>query len=189
MDHHADEWVLLASIVRPQGRRGEVLADLHTDFPERFAERQKLYLRLGASEPRPAELESFWLPTGKSAGRVVLKFATTNSITEAESLTGAEVLLPETERVPLGENEFYVSDLTGCLIFDGEHAVGTVTGVHFPSTPAGRRIESAAPILIVTRENGDEVMIPLATEFLAEVDLSAKRIQMRLPQGLVEMNG
>ena len=38
------DWVMLARVVRPQGRRGEVLADILTDFPESFAGRKRLFL-------------------------------------------------------------------------------------------------------------------------------------------------
>jgi 16S rRNA processing protein RimM len=60
--------VLLARIVRPQGRRGEVLADIFTDFPERFAERKRLFLRPPAGSQldamREAKVESHWLHKG-----------------------------------------------------------------------------------------------------------------------------
>jgi 16S rRNA processing protein RimM len=38
------EWVWLARIRRPQGRKGEVFADILTDFPEKFAVRKHLWL-------------------------------------------------------------------------------------------------------------------------------------------------
>src|ERR1700733_797094 len=57
-----ESWVLLAHIVRPQGRQGEVLADIFTDFPERFSQRNRLFLRPPAGgrldEMREAKVES-----------------------------------------------------------------------------------------------------------------------------------
>ena len=185
----ADNWVLLAHIVRPQGRRGEVLADLHTDFPERFSDRTVLSLRLADGEPTAHTLESFWLPTGKSAGRIVFKFAGVDSISEAEALAGHDVVLPSSERVTLAGDEFYVSDLNGCIVSDGSADLGTVVDVHFPSNTDGKRLEDAAPILIVERSDGDELMIPLAKEFLKNADLGNKRLLMQLPKGLVDING
>ena len=67
-------WVLLARIVRPQGRHGEVLADIFTDFPEHFAQRKGLFLRPPAGSQaglREAKVEAQWL----HKGRVVLKFS------------------------------------------------------------------------------------------------------------------
>ncbi|MBE7182750.1 MAG: 16S rRNA processing protein RimM, partial [Terriglobus roseus] len=137
-----DSWTLLARAVRPQGRRGEILCDLHTDFPDRFADRRNLYLRSNGSEPSAIQLEAHWLPTGNSAGRIVLKFAGVDTIEAAEALTGVEVVLPDAERVRLGPDEFYISDLQGCTLVnvaggDGPDELGTITDVHFPSDRSG----------------------------------------------------
>ena len=189
------EWVTLAVVVRPQGRRGEVLCELDTDFPQRFAERKRLFLRReGTGAPQPYVLENFWLPTGKSAGRVVLKFAGIDSISDAERLAGLHVLLPLSERATLEEGTFYVDDLRGCTVVnlaggEGPDELGTVTDVHFPTDGAGAKLEDAAPVLVVTRSNGDEILIPLAKEFIESPDLLDRRITMRLPAGLVEVNG
>lgn len=190
-----EEWITLARVARPQGRRGEVLCDLFTDFPERFAERRALFLRRGdATDTTAVTLEDFWLPTGNSAGRVVLKLASSNSITDAEGLAGYDVVLPASQRVSLDADTFYVSDLLGCAVVnlaggDGPDELGTVTDVHFPADTTGKRLEHAAPILMVTRAGGDEILIPLAMEFLKNPDLTHRRIEMHLPQGLVEANG
>ena len=186
----SDDWVLLAHLVKPQGRRGEILADLHTDFPERFADRRRLFLRReDGSEPAEALLEDFWLPLGKNAGRIVLKFAGCDSIDSVKQLADADVVLPSTQRVSLPEDEFFVHDLVGCIVTDGSAELGSVIDVHFPSTPDGRRIETAAPILILERPDRDELMIPLVKAFLLKPDLAARRIVMQLPAGLIDVNG
>ncbi len=190
----SDEWISLARVARPQGRRGEVLCDLFTDFPERFAERRSLFLLSADGTATAVTLEDFWLPTGNSAGRVVLKFAESTSIEQAEALGGRDVVLPASQRVTLEADTFYVSDLQGCVVVnmaggDGPDELGTVTDVHFPTNTAGKRLEDAAPILVVSRENGDEVLIPLALEFLHHPDLKNRRLEMHLPVGLVEANG
>src|SRR5690242_20546910 len=89
-------WVILARLVRPQGRHGEILADILTDFPERFAERKRLFLvsRETSREPvREALLESHWL----HKGRVVLKFSGVDSINDADALRGLLVAIPASE--------------------------------------------------------------------------------------------
>ncbi len=185
---------MLARAVRPQGRHGEILCDLHTDFPERFAERRNLFGRREAAEPTPLQLETHWLPTGKSAGRIVLKFAGVDSIEAAEALTGTEIVLPASERVALGPDEFYISDLQGCTLInvagdDGPNELGTITDVHFATDRSGKKLEHATPVLVVQKANGDEILIPLALEFLRNPDLHNRRIEMALPNGLVEANG
>lgn len=189
-----DDWVLLARAVRPQGRRGEVLCDLHTDFPERFADRRDLFLRRENAEPTPIHLEAHWLPTGNSAGRVVLKFEGVDTIEAAEALTGVEVVLPHEDRVALGPNEFYISDLQGCILVnvagaDGPMELGTITDVHFATDRAGKKLANATPVLVVQKANSDEILVPLAIDFLRNPDLRNRRIEMALPNGLVEANG
>lgn len=187
-------WVALARLLRPQGRKGELLAELLTDFPGRFHERPQVFLASphfdgSAAEVRSVEVASFWLPLGRNEGRIVLKFAGVDSISQAEELAGLDVLVPAEERMPLDADSVYISELTGCTVYDGAIAVGIVTGVEFPSTPDGmRRLEEAAPLLEVSAPNGGEVLIPFAHAFLVHLDIQAKRIDMALPAGLVDVN-
>jgi 16S rRNA processing protein RimM len=180
--HHAS-WGLLARIVRPQGRHGEVLADLFTDFPERFAERKRLWLRPPAGA-RPdvmqeATLESHWL----HKGRVVLKFIDVDSITDAEKLRGFDVVIPREERMPLEGDAVYVSDLLGVRVIDvgrgGAEDAGEITDVE---------PEGAGPAMLVVRtETGDERLIPFVRAYLRKMDIEARRLEMDLPVGLLAM--
>lgn len=181
---------VVAKIVRPQGRKGEVLSELLTDFPERFAQRRSLLLRFHQqSELQPITLRHHWLPTGKNAGRIVLHFEGIDSISAAEQLAGAEVLILDSERAPLDDDAFYVSDLVGCTVMEEEHVIGIIQDVHFPADSHGKRIAEAAPILVLETPKGDELLIPLVKAFLQQPDLANKRIQMQLPPGLLEING
>jgi 16S rRNA processing protein RimM len=187
-------WIVLAQLLRPQGRKGELLAELLTDFPERFGEQKRVYLAAAgfdgaAEEARAAEVTSFWLPAGKNEGRVVLQFAGIDSISDAERVAGLEVLVPEEERLPLDDESVYISELVGCTVYNGAVAVGVVTDVQFATTPdGGRRLTEAAPLLAVESPEGDEVLIPFAKAFLVAVDTDAKRIDMTLPAGLIDVN-
>jgi 16S rRNA processing protein RimM len=169
-------WVLLAHIVRPQGRHGEVLADLHTDFPEHFARRKRLFLRR-IDAVREMQLESHWL----HKGRVVLKFAQVDTINEAENLLGCDVVIPREERVPLQDDAVYISDLLGSKVIDvsrgGAVDAGEITDV---------QPEGAGPaMLVVLGKDGKERLIPFVRAYLKRVDLEAKRLEMDLPQGLL----
>ncbi len=187
-------WTTLAALLRPQGRKGEVLAELLTDFPERFSGEARMFLAAPGfagreEEARTMTVVGHWLPVGRNQGRIVLRFAGVETISAAEELAGLEVIVPESERVELEDDAEYISDLVGCSVFDGDERIGEVTGVEFAMTPDGaRRLPEAAPLLTVETAEGEQVLIPYVKTFLIELDREHKRMQMSLPKGLVELN-
>jgi 16S rRNA processing protein RimM len=166
-------------VLGPQGRRGEVLADLHTDFPERFEERRELSGLAANGERRPLLLEEHWF----HKGGIVLKFAGVDSISDAEQLSGWEVQIPREQRAELEEGAAYVSELTGCEVWvDAEpdkKLLGAVADVDLSG--------GAAPLLVVRGGDGQEYLLPFAEEFLKSVDLEQRRVEMKLPEGLLEL--
>ena len=187
-------WTTLAHLLRPQGRKGELLAELLTDFPDRFRDSPRVFLAkpdfAGAeSEARQIRIANHWLPVGKSQGRVVLAFEGIDSITLAETLAGLDVLVPTAERMELEDDSEYIDDLLDCTVYDGPNAVGIVIAIDFPTTADGaRRLPEAAPLLTVRTPAGDEVLIPYVQAFVSSIDTTAKRIDMALPAGLLEIN-
>jgi len=211
----ADAWVWLARIRRPQGRKGEVFAEILTDFPEKFAERRQLWLlspqeattasrgprlpaevsakagaaggarpagldtRAAAPTPRQVELQNHWL----HKGGVVLHFAQVDSISAAELLSGLIVAIPRAERAALSSDEVYVGDLIGCVLVD----VGGAEPVRVGEIKDVDRSGGAAPLLVVRGAKG-EVLVPFAKSFLRKIDLEAKRVEMALPEGLVDLS-
>ena len=181
----ANEWVWLARLRRPQGRKGEVFADILTDFPEKFSERKRLWLlaeaaAAGASAlPREVELIAHWL----HKGGIVLHFAGIDSISAAEILNGLVVAIPRAERAALPEDEVYVGDLIGCDLIDvaGDLAetLGEIEDVDRTAGPVA---------LLVVRGARGEILIPFAKSYLRRLDLAAKRVEMALPEGLADLN-
>ena len=185
-----NSWVLLARIVRPQGRKGEVLADIFTDFPQAFSERKRIFLRFPdlaqpSSQSQPpveTKVESHWL----HKGRVVLKLASVDSIEEAEKLRGREVVVPREERMPLEGDAVYVSDLLGMIVVDvNSDAHGGIVGEVIDVEP-----EASGPALLVIHTPArEERLIPFVRAYLRQVDLDARRLEMELPPGLLAMQG
>lgn len=161
----------------PQGRRGEVLAELHTDFPERFEERRELSGLAANGERRELYLEEHWF----HKGGIVLKFAGVESISDAQQLAGWEVQIPREQRAELEQGAAYVSELVGCELWvgDGAELLGNVADVDF--------VGGAAPLLVVRRGEKQEYLVPYAEEFLKSVDFERRRIEMKLPDGLLEL--
>ena len=168
------EGIRIAHVVRAHGLRGEVAADMLTDFPERFDDVAEVTLRRG-DEERAAEVEGHRF----HKGRVLLKFAGVDSMTDAERLRGFDVVVPEEELHELPEDFYYDFDLVGCAVVttSGE-AVGTVDSV---------LRTGAAELLSVRRAGGGEVLIPFVDEICPEVDVEARRIVVDPPEGLLDL--
>jgi 16S rRNA processing protein RimM len=194
-------WVSLARVKRTQGRKGEVFAEILTDFPEKFALRRRLWLLPGSSAvggtvalPREMELRHHWL----HKGGVVLHFAGVDSISAAEELAGCVVAIPRAERARLDQGEVYISDLIGCSLVNvaGEQPVivGEIEDVDRSAGPvamlvvrrkaAGQRNGKSAS----HRTGDDGILIPFAQDYLRRVDVAAKRVEMALPEGLADLN-
>ena len=180
-------WVWLARIRKAQGRKGEVLAEILTDFPEKFSERKRVWLLsaagLAGEAAREVALDSYWLNKSQ-AGGIVLHFAGVDSINEAEKLRGLVVAVPRAERAPLGEDEVYVGDLIGCSLVNvaSEPArnVGVIEDVDRDAGPVALLVVKAA-------ESGEEILVPFAKAYLRGIDFEARRVEMALPEGLIEV--
>ena len=171
-----DDAILVGVVARTHGNRGEVIVNAETDFPEdRFREGARLMTRCKDGTPATLEVATMRM----HQGRPVIGFKGYASINDAEPLAGLELRVDESVAEPLPEGEFYHRDLIGCtVVTEGGEAVGRVTAVQ------GDR---AASRLVVTGTRS-EVLIPLADE-ICTVDLAAKRITVRPPEGLLELNG
>jgi 16S rRNA processing protein RimM len=174
------EWVTLARVVKTQGRRGEVAAELHTDVPDRFQLAMRLSALLKDGTRRELVVEEFW----PHKSWLVLKFAGVESISDAEVFKGAELQVPFAERAVLEPGWTYLSDLAGCMVFDGEREVGAIVDVEFGA--------GEAPLLVVrgAKQAASELPyeVPFAEAYLVSVDVAQKQVRMRLPDGLLDVN-
>lgn len=164
-------------MVKTQGRRGEVAAEIYSDIPERF--RVGLSLLALPREPgqrRELKVEEFW----PHKSLLVFKFAGVETISDAETLVGCELQVPASQRSELRTGWNYVSDLTGCLLLDGEREVGRIEDVQFGA--------GEAPLLIVRDASKRIVEVPFAEAYLDRIDVGGKQVRMTLPEGLLEVN-
>lgn len=164
-------------MIKTQGRRGEVAAELHSDVPDRFRDGMRLWALLKNGERREVQIEDLW----PHKGFLVLKFVGIETISDAEALVGAELQVPRAERAELEPGWTYLSDLVGCTVFDGEREVGPIVDVQFGA--------GEAPLLVVKGAGKLPYEIPFAEAYLVKVDPAQKRIWMRLPEGLLDVNG
>ena len=154
-----DDLVAIGAIVRPQGRRGEVLVLPLTDRPHRFPTLRRAWLPDGAGGAREALVEDCW----PHKGRFVLKLKGVDSIDDAEALRGQELRIGEDALEPLPPGSYYHHQLRGLRVQDaGGRDLGRVDDV--------METGESAPVLVVRGPSG-ETLIPLAEDFVRTVDL------------------
>ena len=202
MSPETQRWVIVARILRPRGNKGEVAAELLTDFPKRLTEMTEVFIgasdRAQADEPRLIALKSCWLSQNHK-GQAVFHFEGCNSISEAEKFRGHDVFLPIEKRVTLGPGQYFVDDLIGCSVFENVERASVVSSspCSLETAPAllgvvrdvqftGEGI-SGTPILAVDTSSG-ELLVPLAEDICAHINTLARRIDVVLPEGLRDLN-
>lgn len=165
--------VAIARLVKPRGLRGEILADVLTDFPERFDNLKRVFAVASGGEMSELEIENFWF----QKNRIVFKFAGFDSIEASENLRNCEICVSETEAVELESGEFFDWELENCALetTSGER-IGTVREV---------MRTGGTEILVVAGEQ-KEYLIPFAETICVEVDVENKLIKIDAPEGLLD---
>jgi 16S rRNA processing protein RimM len=174
-EDNRDDLIIVARAVRTRGLKGELVAEVLTDFPERFEHVSKVTGAGPSGERKQLELESYWFQND----RMVLKFVGYDTIEAAKALVGYEFGLPEAERVQLPQDEFYDWELGGCSV---EDIPGSIIGKVREVMRTG-----GVELLVVEDEAGREVLIPMAQSIVVEIDIASKKIVIDPPEGLLDL--
>lgn len=167
--------IIVAKAVRTRGLKGELVADLLTDFPERFEAVSQLWGIGPGGQSKLFELEEYWFQND----RIVLKFAGFDTIEAAGELVGFEFGVPEAERVQLSENEFYDWELAECVVeIKGGQTIGKAREI---------LRTGGVELLVVESDDGRDLLIPMAEAIVVEVDIAGKKIVVDPPEGLLDL--
>ena len=169
-----DALVAVGRIVRTQGRHGEVRVEPLTDTPARLGELRECFLVPPAAGERH-DVERVWLQ-----GNVpIVKLSGITTMTDAEALVGRLVAIPRAAVRPLPPDRYYAFDLVGCAV----------------ETPEGVGLGTVAEVLVGpehdywTVQSGDRTwLLPAVAAIVERVDLAARRVVVRPPEGLVELD-
>ncbi len=146
-----------------------------TDHPERF-ERVSACVVWDAARDRrePRRITGI----RRQGDALLVRFAGCETAEAASALVGGLIAVPEAAALPLPPGQFYPWQLEGCRVLtDDGREVGRVT-----------RIERAGgQDLWVVRADGREHLIPAVPEIVTDVDLSARRVVIRPPEGLLDL--
>ena len=161
-------WVAVARLGRTRGLKGEIFADGD------YQRTGKVTLFRG--EDVVGEFTVVSVTPYK--GRLIFRFKEAPTIDEAEPLNGCTVCIPEDERTPLEEGEYYLSDLVGCTAVEAgtTRVIGTVENWQECGGPAVIEIRRAG--------GGEPLLVPFAKAIWVGIDLGARRGELNLPEGL-----
>jgi 16S rRNA processing protein RimM len=171
---HLEPLVAVARAIKTRGLKGEIVADLLTDFPERFEKLSRLIAVAPNGEREAVEVENHWF----QKDRIVLKFIGSDSIEAASKFIGYEFAVPESDRVPLDEGSFYQWELEGSRVetVQGEY-VGIVSSI----------LRTGGTEMLVIEGSGKEHLVPVAESIVVKIDVTSKKIVIDPPEGLLEL--
>jgi 16S rRNA processing protein RimM len=172
---HQPRLVAIGEVGRPHGLGGELRVTLLSDDPDRLAEIEECVLW----DPESDRREAVRVVSVRPHGDVMLMaFDGFETIDAARALVGRLLAVPAGEARPLPEGFFYPWQLEGCrVVTEAGEEVGVVVGLE----------ESAAHDLWVVRAGEREHLVPAVPEIVREVDLAARRVTVRLPDGLLDL--
>ena len=171
----SEDVVVVAHVVKTRGLRGEVVADLLTDFPDRFENLKSLIGLSPDDSRRSLQIEEQWF----HGNRLVLKFAGYDSIDEAKPLVGYHLAVTAEDRVELPHDSFYEWELVGCR-------VETVGGEHVGEVAEVMRT-GGVELLKVVDETGRDRLIPMASDIVIEIDKQKQLVRIDPPEGLLDL--
>lgn len=171
----SEDVIVVAHIVKTRGLRGEVVADLRTDFPDRFENLESLIGISADGIRRSLQIEEQWF----HGQRLVLKFAGFESIDEAKALVDYDLAVPVADRVELPAGSFYEWELIGCR-------VETISGAQVGEVAEVMRT-GGVEILKVIDDAGRDRLIPMASDIVVAIDKEKKLIRIDPPEGLLEL--
>jgi 16S rRNA processing protein RimM len=173
--------LIVGTIERPHGLRGEVVVNPFTDFPEaRFVPGARFATGRGPTPPAaPAGPDALVVEDVRwHKERPLVLFAGVESVEAAEALRGRSLWISAASRPALEPGRYYETDLVGCLVETADGPVGRVS-----------RVEGApGASMLVVDASGGEVLVPLAQPICTVIDLAARRIVIDPPAGLLDLN-
>jgi 16S rRNA processing protein RimM len=172
------EYLVVATVRRPHGIRGEIFVALETDRPKAVF-RSGRVLWLGDAEGRPVGGTLTVERARPQKDGMLLKLVEHGDRSAAlDELRGRSLLIPAAEAAPAAAEEIHYRDLRGMEVFHAEERVGTVRGVM--ETPGGE-------LLVVQRPRSSDLLIPFVKEVVRDIDRPARRIRIEPPEGLLEL--
>ena len=165
-----NDFIVLATIVRPHGLKGEVKVSLSCSGVDRLAACKSLRLiRDGKELKKVSVMRTFMHPDGGA----VVRLKEVLGVDEAETLRGAALAVAASDMEQLPEDTFYLHDLVGMKV---ETGAGTPLGI------IEEVMEGLANGVLIVRDGAKETLIPALKSVIRKVDLRSRKMTVELPE-------
>jgi 16S rRNA processing protein RimM len=168
--------IAIGIIRKAHGVRGEASVEAWSDSPERFNDLRAVTLvSPDETQLRDIDIESVRL----HAGRALVRFSGIDSPEDVQRFQNWTVEIPETEARKLEDDEYFLHDLVGLTLIDGQgQERGKVVGTE----------EGAGGVLLNVERSGHRFDVPFAAEIVTDIDLTSRRAVVSLPKGLDDLD-
>lgn len=170
-----DRLIPIGRVLEPHGTKGNLKVLPLTDSPSYYETCRELYIDSEEGLRRHAVKSLAVVATGW-----ILSVEEVTGRDGANALKGAEVLVPEASLRPLEADEYFRHDLVGCTV----------------ETMAGEKLGSVREVMVDTSQHllvvsggANDVLLPLVSEIVRDVDTVNRVIRVEPPPGLLELNG
>lgn len=188
--------LVIGYVMRAHGVRGEVVIAVTTDEPQdRYVVGSVL-----ATDPAtagPLVIEGLRVHSSSGVDRLLIAFEGVFDRDGAERLRGVKLLVDAADVKPSDDpDEFHDFELIGlAVVVRDAVAGGTEAGVTAAGYATGEQIGEiirvthgpGADMLVVTRPDGRQTLIPFVTAIVPEVDVAAGRVVITPPEGLLDL--
>jgi 16S rRNA processing protein RimM len=154
---------------RPHGLHGEIIMDLHTDFPERMKRGRKLFV---GDEYQPITLTN----VRPHQSGLLVKFDGIETPEDAGQLRNQWVYIKAKDAQPLREGQIYQHELFGFRVVDeNDNQLGELVEI----------IETGAnDVYVVRDDSGKEILLPAIPSVILDLDLTRRLMRVHLLEGL-----
>ena len=165
-------YIAIGRVLQTHGVQGYVKATAYSGIPERFLRLKTVYVETDEGY-RGLVVEGVQL----RGSTILLKLKGITTRESAQPLIQKELFVPESEKIDLPENTYFIHDLIGLRVFDmAGRYLGTVEEVW----------TQGAHDVYVVRQGGREILIPAVSRFVKRVDLKGQKILVELIEGMIE---
>ncbi len=166
------EYLVVGSLRRAHGVRGDMVMEVLTDFPERLKPGTAVFV--GPGHVR-VEIER----VGTHSEGMLIKFAGVESPEATERYRNKTVYVTTADRPRLPKGQYYEHQVLGFAVVEEE--TGETIGVLSEIMRTG-----ATDIYIVERRDGSEVLLPVIPSVVLALDADRRMIRVHLLPGLIE---